>query len=57
MKRIILPGTGNPITLTPAEDSVVTVMAAGRFIDVKLTAGIATRIEFLQGTNSVPLAA
>lgn len=51
MKRIVLPGYGNPITLTRKEDSTIRVRADGKLITLKLVAGEPTRIEFL---GSIP---
>lgn len=52
MKRIVLPGFGNPVTFTPQEDSTVGVMVQGRIVHLNLKANVATRVEFLDSLRS-----
>ena len=54
MRRIVLPGHGTATTFSPSEDTTVTVMANGKLIPIRLTAGQITHIEFL---GSMPLGA
>lgn len=54
MRRIVLPGHGTATTFSPVEDTTVHVMANGKLIPIKLTAGQITHVEFL---NSMELAA
>lgn len=56
MKRIVLPGYGTPVTFTTTEDSVVGVLTNGQILDVKLTANVPTRIEFLGSISVDPVA-
>jgi hypothetical protein len=57
MKRIVLPGSGTPKTLTVAEDSTVGVLTNGRLITVNLTANVPTRIEFVNSLRNTGIAA
>lgn len=53
MKRIVLPGYGTPVTMTPTEDSVIGVRCNGRMLSVRLEANVPTRIEFLGSLSLV----
>lgn len=53
MKRIVLPGYGTPVTMTPTEDSVIGVRCNGRMLSVRLKANVPTRIEFLGSLSLV----
>lgn len=57
MKRIILPGTGTPVTFCVPEDSYIGVRTAGNLYQVALKANEVTRIEFAQSLNMSAVAA
>lgn len=52
MKRIVLPGFGNPVTFTPKENSTIGVLVNGQIVHLNLAGGVATRVEFLKSLPS-----
>lgn len=47
MRTIVLPGFGNPVTMTPLTDSTVGVLVNGSIVKLNLPGNVTTRIEFL----------